>query len=416
MFVKFSVQNFLSFKDLNSLELIASNITQHEENTIDTMQYKLLKSAAIFGANASGKSNLFKAMQFARDFVLFSSKESQANEKIHVTPFLLSTKTESEPSLFEFVFLKNNTKYRYGFRLNNSIVVDEWLFAASKVKESLLFERHEQDIKVGAKFKEGSKIIELTRKNALFLSVVAQFNGKIAESIIEWFYGLRIITGLQTYNPVTIEYLKALENKKEFMNILNIADSSIQDFQFKERDIEKAPKYIKEELERIKVLGAKYELMPEIKTYHNKYNDKNNVVGTVEFDFNKNESKGTQHLFSLTGPILDTIENSNILVIDEFECNLHPLISRFLIKLFHLKNKNAQFIFNTHDTKLLNNKYFRRDQIYFVDKDQFGGSSLYSLYDYNIRYDRTFDKDYLEGKYKAIPFIDEYGIFGNEID
>lgn len=416
MFVKFSVQNFLSFKDLNSLELIASNITQHEENTIDTKQYKLLKSAAIFGANASGKSNLFKAMQFARDFVLFSSKESQANEKIHVTPFLLSTKTESEPSLFEFVFLKNNTKYRYGFRLNNSIVVDEWLFAASKVKESLLFERHEQDIKVGAKFKEGSKIIELTRKNALFLSVVAQFNGKIAESIIEWFYGLRIITGLQTYNPVTIEYLKVLENKKEFMAILNIADSSIQDFQFKERDIEKAPKYIKEEIERIKALGAKYELMPEIKTYHNKYNDKKNVAGTVEFDFNKNESKGTQHLFSLTGPILDTIENSNILVIDEFECNLHPLISRFLIKLFHLKNKNAQFIFNTHDAKLLNNKYFRRDQIYFVDKDQFGGSSLYSLYDYNIRYDRTFDKDYLEGKYKAIPFIDEYGIFGNEID
>mgnify|MGYP000121767596 FL=1 len=266
MFVKFSVQNFLSFKDLNSLELIASNITQHEENTIDTKQYKLLKSVAIFGANASGKSNLFKAMQFARDFVLSSSKESQANEKIHVTPFLLSTKTESEPSLFEFVFLKNNTKYRYGFRLNNSIVVDEWLFAASKVKESLLFERHEQDIKVGAKFKEGSKIIELTRKNALFLSVVAQFNGKIAESIIEWFYGLRIITGLQTYNSVTIEYLKALENKKELMDILNIADSSIQDFQFKELDIEKAPKYIKEELERIKALGAKYELMPEIKT------------------------------------------------------------------------------------------------------------------------------------------------------
>jgi hypothetical protein len=140
------------------------------------------------------------------------------------------------------------------------------------------------------------------------------------------------------------------------------------------------------------------------------------VAGTVEFDFNKNESKGTQHLFSLIGPILDTIENASVLVIDEFECNLHPLISRFLIKLFHFKNKNAQFIFNTHDTNLLSNKYFRRDQIYFVDKDRYGCSKLYSLYDYNIRYDRTFDKDYLEGKYKAIPFIDEYGILGNEIE
>lgn len=416
MLVKFSVQNFLSFKDLNCLEMIASNITQHEENTINTKQYKLLKSSAIFGANASGKSNLFKAMQFARDFVLFSSKETQAIERINITPFLLSTETENKPSLFEFVFLKDNIKYRYGFRLNSSIVVDEWLFSASKVKESLLFERHEQDIKVGAKFKEGTKIVELTRKNALFLSVVAQFNGKIAESIMEWFYGLRIIAGFQTYNPVTIEYLQNIENKKEFMDILNIADSSILDFELKERDIEKAPKYIKEELERIKASGAKYELIPEIKTYHNKYNDKNKVLETVEFDFSKNESKGTQHLFSLTGPILDTIENANVLVIDELECNLHPLISRFLIKLFHLKNKRAQFIFNTHDTNLLSNKYFRRDQIYFVDKDRFGCSSLYSLYDYNIRYDRTFDKDYLEGKYKAIPFIDEYGILGNEIE
>ena len=416
MLVKFSVQNFLSFKDLNSLEMIASNITQHEENTIDTKQYKLLKSSAIFGANASGKSNLFKAMRFARNFVLFSSKDMQANEKIQVTPFLLSTETENEPSLFEFIFLKDNIKYRYGFRLNNSIVVDEWLFAASKIRESLLFERHEQDIKVGTKFKEGTKIVELTRKNALFLSVVAQFNGKIAESIIDWFSDLKIISGFQKYTPVTIEYIENSNNKKEFMNILNIADFSISDFNLKERDIESAPKYIRERLEKMKSMGEDYKLLPEVKTYHNKYDDKNNISDTVEFDFNQSESIGTQHLFSLIGPILDTIKNGNVLVIDEIESNLHPLISRFLIKLFHLKNENAQFIFNTHDTNLLSNKYFRRDQIYFVDKDRFGCSNLYSLYDYNIRYDRTFDKDYLEGKYKAIPFINEYGILGNEID
>ncbi len=416
MLVKFSVQNFLSFKDLNSLEMIASNITQHEENTINTEQYKLLKSSAIFGANASGKSNLFKAMRFARNFILFSSKDTQSNEKIPVTPFLLSTETENEPSLFEFIFLKDDIKYRYGFRLNNSIIIDEWLFAASKVKESLLFERHEQDIKVGAKFKEGTKIVELTRKNALFLSVAAQFNGKIAESIIDWFSNLKIISGSQKYTPVTIEYIENSDNKKEFMDILNIADFSILDFNLKERDIESAPKYIRERLEKMKSMGEDYKLLPEVKTYHNKYDDKNNISDTVEFDFNQNESIGTQHLFSLIGPILDTIKNENVLVIDEIECNLHPLISRFLIKLFHLKNKNAQFIFNTHDTNLLSNKYFRRDQIYFVDKDRYGCSKLYSLYDYNIRYDRTFDKDYLEGKYRAIPFIDEYGILGNEIE
>ena len=415
MLVKFSVQNFLSFKDLNSLEMVASNITQHEENTIPVLNYKLLKSAAFFGANASGKSNLFKAMNFAKNFILSSSKDTQANEKIPVIPFLLSTTTENEPSLFEFVFIKDNIKYRYGFSLNSSIVVDEWLFAASKVKESLLFERHKQKIKIGTKFKEGSKVVELTRKNALFLSVVAQFNGAISESILKWFYNLNIIEGFETYNPITVNYLENSNNKNEFMEILKIADFSISDLKLLERDENKIPKIIQDELSKLRASGHKPKLMPEIKTFHNKYDCSNKNSGIVEFDFYENESKGTQNLFSLIGPILEAINQQSVLVIDEMECNLHPLVSRFLIKLFHLKNQNAQFIFNTHDTNLLSNKYFRRDQIYFVDKNKYGESHLYSLYDYNIRADRTFYKDYLEGRYKAVPFIDEYGLLGNDL-
>ena len=416
MLVKFSVQNFLSFKELNSLEMIAANIAQHEENTISTPNYKLLKSVAFFGANASGKSNLFKAMKFARNFILTSSKETQSNDKILVTPFLLSTETENEPSLFEFIFIVDDVKYRYGFRVNNSIVVDEWLFSANKVKESLLFERHEQNIKVGTKFKEGTSIVKLTRKNALFLSVVAQFNGIIAESILNWFDNLNIIEGFEAYHPITIEYLEKSKDKEEFLDILKIADFSIENLRLQDRDINNAPKYVQDELLRIKSLGINYKIIPEIKTLHKKYDKNNKSVDTVEFDFSNNESKGTQNLFSLIGPVLETISQGNVLVIDEMECNLHPLISRFLIKLFHLKNKKAQFIFNTHDTNLLSNKYFRRDQIYFVDKDRCGCSNLYSLYDYNIRADRTFYKDYLEGKYKAIPFINEYGILGNETE
>ena len=410
MLIKFSVQNFLSFKDLNTIEMIAAPISQHEENIITVQNYKLLKSSAVFGANASGKSNLFKAIKFAKNFILLSSKETQVNEKIPITPFLLSTETENEPSLFEFTFLKNNIKYRYGFRLDSSAVVDEWLFSASKTRESLLFERHGQNIKVGNKFKEGLKIIELTRKNALFLSVVAQFNGEISESILEWFCNLNIIEAFERYNPITIQYLEKSDNKKEFTDILKIADSSILDFKLQERDANKISKFVQNELTKIKALGVEYKIAPEIKTFHNKYDETKTNIGFAEFDFNKNESKGTQNLFSLLGPILETVNQGGILIIDELECNLHPLVSRFLVKLFHLKNKSSQFIFNTHDTNLLNNKYFRRDQIYFVNKDKYGQSQLYSLYDYNIRYDRTFDKDYLDGRYKAIPFIDEYGI------
>ncbi len=417
MLIKFSVQNYLSFKDLNTLDMLPASIGQHEEHLLCVSNYKLLKSAAIFGANASGKSNLFKAMGFAKIFVLESSKESQAGEKISVIPFLLSTETENEPSLFEFTFIQNNIKYRYGFRLNNTEVVDEWLFESKKIKESLLFERHLQEFNISNKFKEGNKVKELTRKNALLLSVAAQFNGKISENILDWFLNLNIISGLFGYSPIALDYINNPQYKDDFIDILKIADFSIEDFRLQERNIAEVPKFIQKEINRtLKETGKELKLMPEIKTLHGKYNSKSELVENVEFDLMHDESKGTQNLFSLLGPILETIKDGSVLIIDELESNLHPLISRFLIKMFNIKNKSAQFIFNTHDTNLLSNKFFRRDQIYFINKNRYGQSELYSLYDYNIRYDRTFDKDYLEGRYKAVPFIDDYSFFGNELE
>lgn len=415
MLIKFSVQNYLSFKELSSLEMLPASIKQHEENILSCANYKLLKSAAIFGANASGKSNLFKAMSFAKNFILNSSKDMQANENIPITPFLLSDTTDKEPSLFEFIFLKNNIKYRYGFRVTQDKVVDEWLFTASKNKESLLFNRHLQEFNLSSKFKEGRNLKILTRENALFLSVVAQFNGEISQLILDWFTKINIISGFSEYSGVTLNYLNNLNDRNEFINIFKIADFTIEDFKIEERDISEEPKFIQERVARAKETCKNFRLRPKIKTIHNKYDINYNLIDNVEFDFKQNESKGTQNLFSILGPILDTIQNGKILIIDELECNLHPLLSRFLVKMFHLKNKSAQFIFNTHDTNLLNNRYFRRDQIYFIDKTKYGESNLYSLYDYNIRSDRTFDKDYLEGKFKAVPFIDEYGILGNQL-
>ncbi len=415
MLIKFTVENCFSFKEETTLDMIASSVSQHKDtNILNALNYNLLKSIAIFGANASGKSNLFKAMKFAKDFVLKSSKETQAQESIPVVPFLLSSETENQPSLFEFIFIQNNMKYRYGLRLNKTEVVDEWLFEAKKIKETLLFERHFQKIKVNPKFKEGLKLTEMTRKNALFLSVVAQFNGKIAESIIEWFSDLNIISGLGEYSPVTLKILEDSKLKDEFLNVFKIADFSIDDFRLKQRDISNAPKFIQKEIEKAKEAGIDLKLMPEIKTLHKKFNSQKELVELVEFDLEDMESKGTQNLFSLLGPILDTLSTGKVLIIDELESNLHPLITRFLVKLFHLKNNNSQFVFNTHDTNLLSNKFFRRDQIYFVNKNKYGQSSLYSLIDYDVRYDRIFDKDYLEGRYEAVPFIDNYSFWGNE--
>ena len=412
MLIKFSVQNYLSFKDLTTLEMLPATITQHQENILCLANYKLLKSVAIFGANSSGKSNLFKAMKFSRNFILNSSKETQANENIPVVPFLLSTETDNEPSLFEFIFVKENIKYRYGFIVNNTEIIDEWLFSATKVKESLLFERHLQVIKIGQKFKEGEQLKKLTRNNALFLSVVAQFNGEIANSILDWFNNLNIITGLNDYIGVTLGYIDNLPNKDEFMELFKVADSSIMDLKLQEIDNAKIPKIIQDRLAKARESGIELKMMPEIKALHCKYDNNHKIIDNVEFDFNKVESKGTQNLFSLLGPIMDTIQNGKVLVIDELESNLHPLITQLLIKMFHLKNNNAQFIFNTHDINLLNNKFFRRDQIYFIDRNKYGQSNLYSLYDYNnnVRHDKTFNTDYLKGRYGAIPFIDEYGL------
>jgi len=417
MLLKFTVENFLSFKDRFTLDLIASTMTQHQDtNVITKDNYKLLKSIAIYGPNASGKSNLFTAMEFARDFIINSSKDTQAEEDIPVEPFLLSTETENEPSLFEFIFINNDKKYRYGFRLNSQEIIDEWLFEAEKVREKQLFIRHEQKIDLDSYFKEGQKLVDMTRNNALFLSVVAQFNGPISMSVIGWFKKLNVISNLSfiNYNNITTKILKDPKLQYEFERIFKMADFSIECFSLKDRELSSAPKFIQEEFERAKKAGVPLELPPKIKTLHKKFNKNKQQVENVEFDLIDNESDGTKNLFSLLGPIFDTISKEKILVIDEFEAGLHPLITRFIIKLLHYKNKNAQFIFNTHNTDLLSNKFFRRDQIYFVDKNKYGESSLYSLNDYNVRYDRTFNKDYLEGRYDAIPFIDDYGFWDDD--
>lgn len=417
MLVEFSVGNYLSFKDSVTFSMVASNIAQHKDTHVfELMNYKLVKSSVIYGANASGKSNLFKAMKFARDFIISSSKETQAKEEIPVKKFLLSTETENEPSFFEFVFIQNNTKYRYGFRANKSEIVDEWLFRAKKVKETKLFERSYQDIKIYKDFKEGKDLEPKTRPNALFLSVAAQFNGQISGAIIEWIENLFVISGLSKYISITLDIIKDKELKNKFLEILKIADLSIMNFEVKPKNLsEFAQVYFNALLDS----GKKIELLPEIKTFHKKYDQNNKSSSDVEFDLKENESKGTQNLFSILGPILHTLSAGKVLVVDEFDVNLHPLITRFLIKLFNSNNqnpKNAQLIFNTHDTNLLNNEIFRRDQIWFTEKDEYERTDLYSLVEYElpkgkVRADRTFAKDYLAGKYGAIPFIGASNFF-----
>ncbi len=420
MLVEFSVGNFLSFKEIVTFSMISSNIKQHTgSHVFESQHYKLLKSSAIYGANASGKSNLFKAMNFAKKFIIKSSKDTQAKESINVENFALSTETEDKPSFFEFIFIQNNIKYRYGFKADKEKIVEEWLFSAEKIKEKEMFIRNYQDIKVTKSFEEGSGLEAKTRENALFLSVVAQFNGKIAESIIDWLQKFNIISGLENqYIHITLEKLNEIKFKDRFSEILKIADLAIEDFKVesKEIDIEEFRTHLQSEVVNVIIEsepGTKLNKI-NINTLHKKFDKNNKCIGSEIFELEKQESEGTKKLFSILGPIIDTLNAGSILVVDELDVKIHPLITQFIIRLFNSNKQNpnnAQLVFSTHDTNLLNKNIFRRDQIWFAEKDEIGSTNLYSLVEYKIRADRIFEKDYLAGKYGAIPFVGTFDFF-----
>jgi len=414
MLIEFSVANYRSFKEKVTFSMVAANRVAKDKEIDEINVFainddlKLLKSAAIYGANASGKSNLTKALGFMRWFMINSSKETQSTEKIGVEPFQLSTETEEQPSFFEIVFLLDKQQYRYGFEANTDRVVSEWLFYVPQSRETLLFERRYNDINAIKKYKaEG--IEKRTRQNALFLSVSAQFNVEIAEIILDWLSKtMKIISGLDDrgYQGYTISCLMDNQNKNEIIKLIKKLDLGIEDIRATETKMnaENLPKNLPDE---IKNLLIEREVI-SVQTLHRKFDSKGGYVSTELFDLDDQESEGTQKIFALVAPLVDTLKDGKVLIVDEFEARLHPLISRAIVELFNSREtnpNNAQLIFMTHDTNLLSNKLFRRDQIWLTEKDRFGSTDLYSLAEYKIRNDASFDSDYIKGKYGAIPYL-----------
>lgn len=425
MLIEFSVKNYLCFKDQVTLSMVASptrktaSNDELEENTFSAEGFseRLLKSCVVYGANGSGKSNLFKAMNFMRSFVISSSKDGQVGEKTGTVPFKLSTVTEKEPSEFEITFICEGKKYRYGFALDGKRVHSEWLFDTQK-KESRLFERNDGEFYINKRFKEGRGLKDKTRDNALYLSVAAQFNGEISIRIINWFYNFHIISGFPGIDYLTLFLMEEGygDEISKFMKFADIGIEALSVIELKDEPLE-----TDDLMEHLKKTGLDKniiesywkKLKSEIRFHHKKFDNDNNLIQMEKFSSDE-ESIGTQSLFSLAGPIIDTLEKGNILVIDELDSSLHFLIIMEILGMFHSSaNKGAQLIFNCHNTGLLSNKIFRRDQIYFTEKDTCGASSLYSLFDFKednskIRKDASFGKDYLLGKYGAIPHTGDF--------
>lgn len=415
MLIEFTVGNYRSFKEPVTLSMIATQLKSKDpvvdqNNILDLPDNpSLLISAAIYGANASGKSNLIQALDFMRDFVLNSPKETRPTGGIDSDPFRLSAKTVKEPSHFEIVFIVQGKRYRYGFEVTKERVNAEWLYFVPSTREATLFERQGDHFKIGSYFKEGRDIEEHTRPNALFLSVVAQFNGLTAQMLVHWFRRLGIISGLEDIDKLIFSLNRLLQGEQadSIKELICRLDLGITDLLL-EKEPRKTPSLPDDARQAFMIGSGEQGEQLRVKTVHMQTGEADVPAEQVLFDLSEQESEGTQKLFAMSGPLIRTLQSGYVLVVDELDARLHPLMTREIISLFNNRESNpngAQLIFSSQDTNLLDNTLFRRDQIWFLEKDQQGASHLYSLAEFRVRNDKDYERGYIQGRYGAIPNI-----------
>ena len=414
MLVEFRIKNFRSLRDEQVLSLVAStDKTLLDTHALDTglkAAPHLLKCAVVYGANASGKSNLIKALQYMRDVVLVSAalQPGQPFDRLH--PFKLDATSGNLPTEFEVTFILEGVRYQYGFTMNPQRVVSEQLLVYKAFKPQRWFERHfdaesgKYVYEFGPSLKGAKNLWEgATRPNALFLSMAVQLNSEALRPVFDWFSNRLVIFNEQSpLSPqFSVQMLKQEAQRKAICEFLRAADISIA-------DIEVATKQAMVHSIRFDLATGKREeeageqAVDEIKFHHLTEH------GKAVFDL-MDESSGTRNLFYLTGPILDIINKGLTLVVDELDTSLHTLLVQALVRLFHRPEVNtggAQLIFTTHDTSLLDAYgLFRRDQIWFVEKRPDQSSILYPLLDFSPRKSEALERGYLQGRYGALPFL-----------
>jgi len=419
MLLEFTVGNFKSFREKATLSLDATTDDTLEEVNLGSEPGsggRLVKAAGIYGANAGGKSNFIEAMALFRQLILTSSKESQLGQLIPVKPFRLNPESAKTPTFFELIFLKDGVRYRYGFEATQEAIVSEWLFSQqASIRERCLFTREAGNIQPRPAFKEGNGLEERTRPNALFLSVVAQFNGSLAGEVVNFIDQFRTISGMvhSQYMSYTAGLLNSKEYGKTILELLRLADTGIADLVReevdKERFLQSLPKEMPNQLRDL--LAQNPSAQTVLKAVHQCFDSQGNPSGTAEFDLLSEESAGTRQFLAFAGPFLHTLHEGAILAVDEFDAWLHPLLTRQLVGLFNssANRRNAQLIFATHVQALLNPKRLRRDQIWFVEKDELGSSTLYCLDEIKgVRKDANFEKEYLLGQFGGVPSIGDF--------
>lgn len=318
MFVEFTINNFRSIKDSVTFSMVAAS--KDEFNTFHTRDLEILSSAVIYGANASGKSNVLKSMILMRNIVLNLEKVHQSTDKLPHNPFKLSEQTLNASTSFEIIFLIDDIRYRYGFEIDSSTVYAEWLFADEKGRESKLFYRDTDDefYVNKIKFKEGKGLEEKTLKNQLFIWKCDSENGPISKTILNWFSRFNMIDGLENrgYIEFTFNQMKNEAFRKEIVSLVKFADLGIVDIamnetkaDIKELEALPIPQEIKEVISKSESL-----IKIEPQTAHKFFDANNAELGHVKFDLQRDESYGTNKFFAMSAPILDTLKNGGVLI------------------------------------------------------------------------------------------------------
>lgn len=423
MLVMFKVKNYTSFKNESILDMRATAYVQHPTHVIRVNgKPDLLKTTALYGANASGKSNLISAMFFFEQYIFsqFINKNEngdfESNEigmKMKLEPFGLSNDTNNA-SEFDIIFLHNDNQIQYGFECTAKEVLNEWLF----INDKKVFERTGTELSFGTKYQKMLGAYKKLPAERLYVAVLEYFLDDEAKKAV---LGDFIAFFSREYNVFTEILFES--TVKGLAGIIGLSKKLVGNTAYRKK-VEHYLRLIDVGIKRLDVqtetifdehTGKKRD-EKVVRTVHDIYDEAGNIVGEKLFDL-RQESTGTLRFLAYIQNIIEMISNGGVFIVDEMSARLHPLLTKLIVDIFcSSQNKKAQLIFTTHDISLLNNNQFRRDEVVFVDKNERGESSLYALSDLKVREDATFNKDYLQGKYGAIPIFNYDDIIGGELN
>lgn len=422
MLINFRVSNYRSVREEATLSFSKYKGSEKTETNCFNVQLlegvqplELLRSLAIYGKNASGKSNIVNALGCMRGIVLRSA-QAGADAEIPVMPFLFDKETRDKPSSFEVEVVIDKVRYQYGFTATNEWIVEEWLYAFPKGRAQCWFYRS-TDEELGEIFDFGEKLKghrsvweASTRRNALFLSTAVQLNSDQLKPIHDWFRdSLKFVNNNSIGASESSAKLCSAGEKENFISFLRAADFAIKDIQVShdEIDLGEFPKHVPKELVDFLQKTTKGKKQYNVISVHDGSDE------DVPLDFHY-ESDGTKRMFHLAGYWIEALRNGAILVVDELHEKLHPALVNFLVSSFHSPeiNKNcAQLVLTTHETSILSQDIFRRDQIYFTDRSPKQETILYPLTDFSPKKGQdNLERSYLSGRYGGVPSVDGFSL------